>query len=168
METEHWFCGFADKSRSSKGLPLVNPETGEQFCCPKSFISFRNFKIHAGESHLSELKSSGQLQFKHVFSRPPGANARSVAPVLRNAAAASQSDSDSELDSDSDSDPEPKLGIKELLARMPVIHDQGVGSPSHTDDESRSSEEERSAYSEGMHNRELNNGRTSEVSRIMI
>ena len=74
-ETEHWFCGFADKSRSSKGLPLVNPETGEQFCCPKSFISFRNFKIHAGESHLSELKSSGQLQFRHVFSRPPEVNA---------------------------------------------------------------------------------------------
>ena len=60
------------------------------------------------------------------------------------------------------------IGIKELLARMPVIHDQGVGSPSDTDDESRSSEEIRSAYSEGMHNRELNNGRTSDVSRIMI
>ena len=121
---------------------------------------------------MSELKSSGQLQFKHVFSRPPGANARSVAPVLRNAAAASQSDSDSEsrslADSDSDSDPGSKLGIKELLARMPVFHDQGVGSPSDTDDESRSSERERSAYSEGLHNRELNNGRTSEVSRIMI
>ena len=115
---------------------------------------------------MSELKSSGQLQFKHVFSRPPGANARSVAPVLRNAAAASQSDSDSESDSDSDSDPESKRGIKELLARM--IHDQRVGSPSDTDDESGSSEEERTAYSEGLHNRELNNGRTSEVSRIMI
>ena len=63
---------------------------------------------------MSELKSSGQLQFKHVFSRPPGANARSVAPVLRNAASASQSDSDS----DSDSDPESKQGIKELMARM--------------------------------------------------
>ena len=106
METEHWFCGFPDKSRSSKGLPLVNPETGEQFCCPKSFTSFRNFKIHAGKSHLSELKSSGQLQFKHVFSHPPGANARSIAPVVRNAAAASQSDSNSEFDSDSDSDSE--------------------------------------------------------------
>ena len=49
-----------------------------------------------------------------------------------------------------------------------MIHDQGVGSPSDTDDESGSSEEERTAYSEGLHNRELNNGRTSEVSRIMI
>ena len=119
---------------------------------------------------MSELKSSGQLQFKHVFSRPPGANARSVAPVLRNAAAASQSDSDSEsrslADSDSDSDPGSKLGIKELLARM--IHDQRVGSPSDTDDESGSSEEERTAprYSEGRHN--LNDGRTSEVSDINV
>ena len=160
METEHWFCGFPDKSRLNKGLPSVNPETGELFCCPKSCTSFRNFKIHAGKSHSSELKSSGQLKFKHVFSRPPGANARSVAPVLRNAAASGQSHGDADPESESDSDPDSKQGIKELLARM--IHDQRVGSPSDTDDESGSSEEERTAYSEGLHN--FNEGRRSEVS----
>ena len=144
----------------NRGLPLVNPETGELFCCPKSFTTFRNFKIHAGKSHSSELNSSGELKFKHVFSRPPGANARSVAPVLRNAAASSQSHGDTEPESESDSDPDSKQGIKELLARM--IHDQRVGSPSDTDDESGSSEEERTAYSEGVHN--FNEGRRSEVS----
>ena len=160
METEHWFCGFPDKSRLNKGLPLVNPETGELFCCPKSFTTFRNFKIHAGTSNSPELKSSGQLKFKHVFSRPPGANARSIAPVLRNAAASRRSHGDADPESESDSEPDSKQSINELLARM--IHDQMVASSSDTDDKSGSSEEERTAYSEGLHN--FNEGRRSEVS----
>ena len=47
-----------------------------------------------------------------------------------------------------------------------MIHDQGVGSPSDTDDESGSSEDERTVYSEGLHN--LNDGRTSKVSDINV
>ena len=79
---------------------------------------------------------------------------------MRNAAASSQSHGDAEPESESDSDPDSKQGIKELLARM--IHDQRVGSPSDTDDESGSSEEERTAYSEGLHN--FDEERRSEVS----
>ena len=79
---------------------------------------------------------------------------------MRNAAASGPSHGDADPESESDSDPDSKRCIKELLARM--IHDQRVGSPSDTDDESESSEEERTAYSEGLHN--INEGRRSEVS----
>ena len=110
----------------------------------------------------SPHRSTQHLLFKRVVVQPPGLNARSALPVLREV-------DDRRLGQNSDLDAareqafeeERERRVKEVFARMMRDMDRG-GSSTDTDDES-SSEEERTAYCQGKD--VMNDAERSEVRK---
>ena len=140
---------------------MVDEVSGEEHYCPMKFGSFRGFRVHAAKAHIARLSTSGLL-FKHVVVQPPGLNARSALPVLREV-------DDRRLGQNSDLDAareqafeeERERRVKEVFARMMRDMDRG-GSSTDTDDES-SSEVERTAYCQGKD--VMNDAERSEVRK---
>ena len=158
METHHWFCKFPDPARVKKGLPLINADTGEQYCCPRSFGSFQAFRTHAFKSHPKECSSG--LVFRHVVRRPDeGQAARNAVPIMRDAPVQVQvAASGSGLEPDPESEAAEAAWNRQIhieLARMEELRAADPGSPHDSDDESSESESD----SDGWHDAYENCGR---------
>lgn len=157
METHHWFCKFPDPARAKKGLPLINADTAEQYCCPRSYGSFIAFRTHAFKSHPKEC--SGGLLFRHVIRRPDeGQAARNAVPVMRDAPVQVQVQdavSGSGLEPDPESEAAEAAWNRQIqieLARMEELRAADPGSPQDSNDESSESESDSDRYHDAYEN----------------